>query len=152
MQCLSTCSVSLSGSQYPGLQHSEKISGKRHLDKINCIFFPPKRFHRLRVLYNSLFLQTVHSGTGLNQCLVSATLPKTRITSFTATWICSPWPTHTTVHMHIYIYIQACAVSSKLAITDTRLIQPGGGFLKRYLHPEWFSVTRLKGNRETSCL
>lgn len=53
---------------------------------------------------------------------------------------------------YAYIYIQACAVSSKLAITNTRLIQPGGGFLKRYLHPEWFSVTGLKGNRETSCL
>lgn len=51
----------------------------------------------------------------------------------------------------ICIYIQACAVSSKLAMTNTRLIQPGGGFLKRYLHSEWFSVTGLKGNRETSC-
>lgn len=29
-------------------------------------------------------------------------------------------------------------------MTNTRLIQPGGGFLKRYLHPEWFSVTGLK--------
>lgn len=77
MQCLSTCSVSLSGSQYPGLWHSEKIFGKHRLNKINCRIFSLKRFHRLRVLYNSLFLQTVYSGSSLNWCLVSATLPKT---------------------------------------------------------------------------
>lgn len=40
----------------------------------------------------------------------------------------------------------------EVTMTDTRLIQPEEGLLKRYLHSKRFSVTGLKGNRETSCL